>query len=131
MKFDGEFIVSDQQQGRIAIDIEATTHTGTPYEYGVWIARTETGLYDLTVMGTDVELVGSAKLDSLPHLALLATEDAKTQLTVTVFQMPEVFGIRGFLKSDDHMYTFEVALKPLHETAQGDNVIQFRPRRRN
>ncbi len=128
--FSGECIVSDQQDGRWAIDIDAKTETSVGYEFGVWMARNDTGLYDMTVMGTEVDLAGTAKLDSLPHLALLSNQEGSVNLAVTAFQMPEVFGVRGFLQAEaSQMFTFEVAIQPKFVAVQAENIVQFKSRK--
>lgn len=124
--FTGECIVSDQQEDRYALDIDANTETSTHYEFGVWMARNETGLYDMTIMGPQVDLIGSAKLDSVPHLALLSDSEGKTQVAATLFTMPEVHGARGFLRHGVEMFTFEIAIKPRHAEIQADNIVPFR-----
>ena len=127
--FDGECVVSDQQDGRYAIDVTAKTETSNHLEYGIWVARNETGLYDATIMGTDVDLIGTAKLESIPHVAMLLNRDATVCLTVAVFSLPEVFGARGFLRSADTTFTFEIAISPKHVDIQADNIVEFKPRR--
>ena len=126
--FTGECIVSDQQEDRYALDIDAKTETSARYEFGVWLARNETGLYDMTIMGPQIDFVGTAKLDSVPHLALLGDRDGTTQVATTLFTMPEVLGARGFLRHGLEMFTFEIAIKPKHVEVKADNIVQFRRR---
>lgn len=126
--FSGECIVTDQQEDRYAIDIEANTETSVRYEFGVWMARNETGLYDMTIMGPQIDLIGTAKLDSVPHLALLSDTKGTNQMATTLFTMPEVMGARGFLRHGAEMFTFEIAIKPKHVEVQGENIVQFRRR---
>lgn len=90
------------------------------------MARNETGLYDMTVMGPQIDLIGTAKLDSVPHLALLGDREGNTQVATTVFTLPEVLGARGFLRHGLEMFTFEIAIKPKHIEVQADNIIPFR-----
>lgn len=129
--FTGECIVSDQQEDRYAMDIDANTETSAHYEFGVWMARNETGLYDMTVMGPQIDLVGTAKLDSIPHLALLSDQEGATQVATTLFNLPEVFGARGFLRHGLEMFTFEIAIKPKHVEVKADNIVLFRRRTTN
>lgn len=126
--FTGECIVSDQQEDRYALDIDAKTETSARYEFGVWLARNETGLYDMTIMGSQIDFIGTAKLDSIPHLALLGDRDSTSQVAATLFTMPEVHGVRGFLRHGMEMYTFEIAIKPQHVEVKADNIVQFRRR---
>ncbi len=128
--FEGECVVSDQQDGRYAIDVNANTETSTHLEYGIWVARNETGLYDATIMGTDVDLVGTAKLESIPHVAMLNNNDATVCLTVAVFALPEVYGARGFLRNEETTYTFEIAISPRQVDVKADNIVEFNPRSR-
>ena len=125
-------MVSDQDQ-HLTIDVAITTVTTVRYEFGVWITPDETGLYETAVMGSFVDLKGHGKLDSVPHLVQLESEDRNVHVTATVFTMPEVNGIRGFVRTENGTLTFEVAVQPQHQTVEADNIValdQHRRRRR-
>ena len=131
LHFEGECTVSDQQDGRYAIDIVAKTEISVQLEYGIWVARNETGLYDITIMGTQIDLLGTAKLDSIPHFAMLFNRAESTCLSATVFTMPEVLGVRGFLHKSGEMYTFEIAVSPKLVEVKADNIVPLRVPRRS
>ena len=126
--FFGRCTVSEQNDGRYAIDSEITTETSLKFSMGVWIARTETGLYEVSLMGTQTDLSGLAKLDSLPHLALLTNQSGSNHLAATVFEAPEVFGIRGLYQIEDQKYSFEIAIKSNVDEIKGENIVRFLPR---
>lgn len=132
IRFDASLVVSDQDQ-HLTIDVAITTIAMLRYEFGIWITPDETGLYEIVVMGSFVDLRGFAKLDSVPHLIQLESDDRSVQVATTVFTMPEVRGVRGFIRNDKGTLTFEVALQPEHETVEADNIValdQHRRRRR-
>ena len=133
MKFDCVVKIEDVENGT-AIQINASTEPDATYRYDVWIVPDETGLYTITVNSPSFALEGVGKLESLPHLATLRSEDGNTNLVATVFEMPEVYGTRGFFTEGRHTYTFELALrmrvKVVKEKNENVTIIPFDPRRR-
>ena len=84
----------------------------------VWIVPDEVGTYSVTVKGADIDVEGTAKLDSEPHLGLLWSDDGTVYVTCTVFTLPETHGVRGFAKVRDTTWTWELALQPAHRVGQ-------------
>ena len=125
--FAAEFTLQELEQG-LDVNIDVENVTGDSTNYKAWIAPDETGMYTVSVVGNGIELEGSAKLDSAPHLALLRNESADSTLSVAVFETREAFGVRGFYTKSRDMFTFELALRSYRElaTEQSDNVIAFR-----
>lgn len=132
VKFECIVQIKDEGNGT-AINVTAITETDTKIKYDVWIVADETGLYTIRVNGEEMALDGIGKLESLPHLATLRSEDGNTSLVLTVFEMPEVYGTRGFLTEGKHTYTFELALRMRVKVVQEKNdnvtIIPFNPRR--
>lgn len=134
VKFECVVQITDEGNGT-AINVTAITETDSRIKYDVWIVPDETGLYTIRVNGDEMLLDGIGKLESLPHLATLRSEDGNKNLVLTVFEMPEVYGTRGFLTEGNHTYTFELALrmrvKVVQEKNENVTIIPFNPRRRD
>ena len=137
VKFGCHVHIVDEGNGT-SIHVEVETETKNSMNYDVWIVPDETGLYTITVNNSGLALEGIGKLESLPHLATLRSVDADTQLVLAVFEMPEVFGTRGFYTHQQHMYTFEIALRrqvrvvqETNETNENVTIIPFNPRGRS
>ena len=124
IRFDVAVVISDTREG---IDIKATATTATEHrlELQVWIVPDDAGQYVVNVRGDGIDMTGIAKLESLPHLALLSSDDNRTHVAATVFELPEVHGARGFHRTGEDMFTFEIALQPRSETVKGDNILYF------
>ena len=131
VKFECVVQIEDEGNGT-SIHVNVITETDSRIKYDVWIVPDETGLYTITVNNSDLSLEGVGKLESLPHLATLRSEDGETNLVLTVFEMPEVFGTRGFYTHGKHTYTFELALrlrvKVVQENNENVTIIPFNPR---
>ena len=121
-----------EETAGMLIDFSAVPETGSVVQYEVWVVPDETGLYTITASGSDLDLAGIGKLESLPHLVTLKSEGGEKQLSITLFEMPEVYGIRGFFSEGDHMYTFEIALRSrlqeLRMKEDSAEIIPFAPR---
>lgn len=124
IKFDAIIEIKEAEQG-IDLKLKVDPAAGEPLEYQVWIVENEAGLYSISVIGPSINVEGTAKLESLPHLAMFYGEDLD-QITVTVFEAREVYGARGFLKRQADIFTFELALRSEREVVQSDNIITFR-----
>ena len=133
VKFECVVQIEEEDNGT-SIHVNVITETDNRLKYDVWIVPDETGLYTITVNGSSISLEGLGKLESLPHLATLNSEDGSTNLVATVFEMPEVYGTRGFFTQGQHTYTFELALrmrvKVVQEKSDNVTIIPFNPRRR-
>lgn len=131
VKFDVTLQVKEEQAGML-IHFSAFPETGSSVTYEIWIVPDETGLYTIAASGNELRLDGIGKLESLPHLATLKSEDDGSHLSITLFELPEVYGIRGFLTQEGHTYTFEIALRSRIQQVQAQEnsaeIIQFVPR---
>ena len=67
------------------IQVDGEVDQGGPRSILVWIVPDEVGTYSVTVKGADIDVEGTAKLDSEPHLGLLWSEDGTVYVTCTVF----------------------------------------------
>ena len=81
--------------------------------YQVYIVADDVGTYAVTVTGEGVDVQGTAKLDSEPHLALLWSAEDDVHITSTVFTLPDTRGVRGFAKVRGDTWTWELALQPV------------------
>ena len=95
--------------------IDATLHVdgGDERSAMAWIAPDEVGTYGVTVRGLGVDVEGTAKLESEPHLGLLWSEDGRTHVAFALFALREAHALRGFAKSGDVTWTWELALRPV------------------
>ena len=133
MKFECVVKIENVENGT-SIHVNALTETDSTLNFDIWIVSDETGLYTISVSGENLSLQGIGKLESLPHLAMLESDEGEANLVAAVFEMPEVYGSRGFYKVGDHRYTFELALRArvrvVQETNENVTIIPFDPRRR-
>ena len=133
VKFECVAQIKEESNGT-SIAINVLTETDTQLKYDVWVVPDETGLYTITVNGADLDLEGIGKLESLPHLATLKSTNGEKNLVVSVFEMPEVYGTRGFFTQGPHTFTFELALRMRVKVVQEKNdnvtIIPFNPRQR-
>ena len=84
----------------------------------VWFLADGFGTYAVSAQGGGFDMVGTAKIESEPHLALLWDDDDDLHVGCSLFTLPESLGFRGFAKSNDGMWTWELALRPAHLAAQ-------------
>ena len=123
----------ENAEGNIDVRVEVETETGVKRNIGAWIVPDESGLYSVNVTSENLNVSGIAKMENLPHLGLLFSEDGSRTLTIAIFELPEVFGSRGFLRFGEEILTFEVALRNRRQMIVEDdtsNVVAFPPRRR-
>ena len=133
IKFDCSVKIEEVETGT-SIHVNVRTETDTSMQFDAWIVSDETGLYTISVNGENLALQGIGKLESLPHLAMLESEDGTANLVAAVFEMPEVYGSRGFYKVGEHQFTFELALRTrvrvVQEKDENVTIIPFDPRQR-
>ena len=127
--FDASIQIQELEQG-LDIQVDLATVTGLRQQYKVWVAPDETGMYTVSLIGDGIELDGAAKLESTPHLGLLSSAKTDDTLAITLFETREAYGVRGFFKRNQDVFTFELALRTKGElaVAEQENVISF-PRR--
>ncbi len=102
----------------------------TEHEFSVRIAEDDTGLYVIDLRLNGAPLDGSAKLESVPNLGLLWNEAGTVHATFALFTVDRGCGCRGFLKSPDASWTWEMALQPVVHKLKGNNVVSLRRPRR-
>lgn len=127
--FDAVVHVREDEQGFL---VEATVQSPGSQDVKVngWLAPDEFGTWAVTVQAAGVNVDGVAKLESVPHLGLLWSDDGLTHVTFAVFTARETHGIRGFAKSRRGAITWELALQPRQRVVAGGNVVSFDAHRR-
>ena len=96
----------------------------------MWIVPDEFGTYTVTVRGAGLDVEGTAKLESVPHLGLLWSEKGDTHVAFALFTLRDSFGLRGFARTPTVTITWELALQPQQRAVSGGNVVSFDSRRR-
>ncbi len=129
INFEADFSLQEDDQG---IMVEGTVDVagGASIELTVWIVPDEYGTYTVSVRGSGLDVEGTAKLESIPHLGLLWSEDGDTHVAFTLFALRDAFGLRGFAKTTAVTITWELALQPQHKAVTGGNVVSIGVRRR-
>ncbi|MGI9325975.1 MAG: hypothetical protein ACR2PZ_12195 [Pseudomonadales bacterium] len=95
----------------------------------VRIAEDDTGLYAIDLHLGGRSLDGSAKMESLPNMGFLWSEDGSQTASFTLFDARDTLGCRGFARLSEATYTWEMALQPFQAETAGDNVVSLRNRR--
>ena len=85
---------------------------GSPRSILVYVVPDDVGTYAVTATGDGIDIQGTAKLDSEPHLALMWSEDGTVHVTSAVFTLPDTHGVRGFARVRKDTWTWELALQP-------------------
>lgn len=129
IQFEATIEVTENEQGLTA-EVSAKSSENNSFECILLIVPDEYGTYSLTLRQDSFNLEGTAKLESVPHLAILWSDEADTYVTFSVFTLPESHGIRGFVRHKGDLSTWELALKPRHQVVTGENVVSFDRRRR-
>ena len=89
-----------------------------------------TGLYEFKVGTSELSMTGILKLEGMPNLALLWSEDLSCQACVTVFALRQLYGIRGFFRKGTDAYTFDMAIEKQGRDDKDTNIVQFDSSRR-
>ncbi len=76
----------------------------------VWIVADEFGTYAIKAQGWGIDVNGTGKLESEPHLGLLWSDDGDIHVAFALFELPESHGLRGFAKTAKDLWTWELAL---------------------
>ena len=97
---------------------------GSPRSILVYVVPDDVGTYAVTVTGDGIDVQGTAKLDSEPHLGLLWSEDGTVHVACAVFTLPETHGVRGYAKVRGDVWTWELALQPQHRQRRGRPRLQ-------
>lgn len=127
--FTADFSLSEDEQGRL-IEARVEVDGGASLDLTIWIVPDEFGTYSVTVRGSGLDVEGTAKLESIPHLGLLWSEDGRTHVAFTLFALRDSFGLRGFGRNERVTLTWELAMQPQQQALSGDNVVSIDARRR-
>ena len=120
LRFQANVEVDDDRRTEgLIVNATLQTEGGSPRSIQVYVVPDEVGTYAVTVKGDRIDVQGTAKLDSEPHLGLLWSDDGTTHVTCTVFTLPETHGVRGFAKVGKDTWTWELALQPQHRVGRG------------
>jgi hypothetical protein len=142
----GSFVVPGQGRGTpfesaftIVSDARGTQATGTIdakepgaiREFSVWITPDDIGTYTLMVTVPGTTLRGTAKLESVPHLALLWSESGHSSVAATLFPVSGGYGFRGFARGPKGVVTWEMVLQETIREVKGDNVVRLSGRKKH
>jgi hypothetical protein len=104
-----------------------------PHSLKIRVVADEVGTYTLEVFWHHHALLGNAKLDSVPNMGMLWSEDGALHVAFALFNIDGGVGCRGFMRHGTAGATWELALRP--ETLKpsgkklGGNVFTLRRRR--
>ena len=127
--FEATLVIQEDDQGML-IDTAITVQSGPQLEWGIWIVPDEYGTYSITARGTALNASGIGKMESVPHIGMLWTEDGEAYIAFAIFALRDSHGIRGFVREQASTLTWELALQPQQQAVTGGNVVSFAPRRR-
>ena len=82
--FDCTFTVSSDTRGTQIAGNILVKEPSSQKEFSIWITPDDVGTYTLMATIPGWSLRGTAKLESLPHLALLWSEDGKSSVAATL-----------------------------------------------
>lgn len=97
--------------------------------FSLWVTANEVGTYDIDAQFGGWRLDGTAKLESLPNVGMLWSEDRDTQVAFALFGVNEGTGLRGFSRAGRDLLTWEMALREQHETVTAGNVVSLSSRK--
>ena len=100
--------------------------------FGIWVTGNDTGTYDIAAQFGELNLAGTAKLESFPNLGMLWSTDGVVQVAFSVFELRVGRGFRGFCRTAEHFVSWEMALEEMRHAAARDarNVVSIDPRNR-
>lgn len=117
-------IDDDRRTEGLIVNATLQSEGGSARSIQVYVVPDEVGTYAVTVKGDRIDVQGTAKLDSEPHLGLLWSDDGTTHVTCTVFTLPETHGVRGFAKVGKDTWTWELALQPQHRVGRRPSALR-------
>ena len=117
-------IDDDRRTEGLIVNATLQVDGGSPRSIQVYVVPDDVGTYAVTVRGDGIDVQGTAKLDSEPHLALLWSEDGAVHVTCAVFTLPDTHGVRGYAKVRGDVWTWELALQPQHRLRRGRPRLQ-------
>lgn len=98
-------------------------------DLSIRIAPNEVGTYTIDARFGALAIDGIAKLESVPNLGLLWNASGTQHTAVTLFDVANGFGFRGFLHEGERTLTWEIAFALKQHTVKADNVVTLRRRR--
>ena len=129
--FEGAFTLTTDTRGTQAVGSLETKESGTTKEFSVWITPDDVGTYTLMITFSGTTLRGTAKLESVPHLALLWSETGLTSAAATLFPVSNGYGLRGFARGTKGVFTWEMVLQETIREVKGDNVVRLTGRKKS
>ena len=107
------------------------TFPGSEHEnsFSIRVTANDVGTYDVDAQFADWQLDGTAKLESLPNLGMLWSEDGDTQVAFALFSANNGTGLRGFSRAGKDLLTWEIAMQEKHVRVSGGNVVSLTRRR--
>ena len=117
-------IDEDRRTAGLIVNATLQVEGGSPRALQVYVVPDEVGTYAVTAKGDGLDVQGTAKLDSEPHLGLLWSDDGATHVTCAVFALPETHGVRGFAKVRGDAWTWELALQPQHRVGRRPSALR-------
>ena len=98
-------------------------------DLSVRVAPNEVGTYVVDARVGALAADGIAKLESVPNLALLWTENGALHVAAALFDVADGCGFRGFLHEGERTLTWEIAFSRKQHAVKSDNVVTLRRRR--
>jgi len=98
-------------------------------DLSVRIAPNKVGTYAVDAQVGGVTAAGIAKLESVPNLGLLWNENGTLHAAVTLFDVADGWGFRGFPREDGRTRTWEIAFSRKQHSVKADNVVTLKRRR--
>ena len=128
--FESTFTITAEPRGTQVTGTLQAKEPGGIREFSIWITPDEMGTYTLMVTIPGSTLRGTAKLESLPHLALLWSDSGTTSVAATLFPVSGGHGLRGFARTQKNVVTWEVVLQETIRAVKADNVVTLTTRKK-
>src|SRR5262245_6720601 len=129
--FESTFTITSDARGTHATGTIDAKEPGAIKEFSVWITPDDVGTYTLMVNIPGTTLRGTAKLESVPHLALLWSETGHTSAAATLFPVSGGYGLRGFAHGPKGTFTWEMVLQEtIREVKSSGNVVRLTGRKK-
>ena len=124
---DAETLLTGTLSGKLPAD--AATHEDG-HSVSIRIIADEWGTYVVEAHLFATTLSGTAKLDSIPALSMLWTEEQGHQVSCALFELRDGgFGCRGFFRREQAQFSWEIAFHLKQRVLKGDNVVSLAGRR--
>lgn len=123
------FEISPEDNGLTIKGTQTFPDSERENSFSIWVTANDVGTYDVDAQFADWNLDGTAKLESLPNLGMLWSEDRDTQVAFTLFKANNGTGLRGFSRAGNDLVTWEVAMQEQQARVSGSNVISLAARK--